>query len=86
MSWKQRVERESLWALGCLLAVATLYVTVVANMKGGPHSGWLNVPASAWAVVWDKFLAGRFWIATGTLYGVVQFIRLTVWAVQIARH
>jgi len=52
----------------------------------------LNVSANDWAVVWDEFLAGHFWIATGILYGLVQITRLTVWAVQngasfkLARH
>jgi len=46
----------------------------------------LNVSANDWAVLWDEFLAGHFWIATSILYGLVQITRLTVWAVQMARH
>jgi hypothetical protein len=72
-------------ALGCLLVVATLYVTVVANMRGGPHSGLLNIPANAWAVLWAELPGGHFWIATGVAYSLVQIIRLTVWAVRQLR-
>ena len=86
MSWKQRVARESLWALGCVLAVATLNVTVIANMKSGPHGGWLNVSASAWAVLWDEWLGGHFLLVTGVVYGLVLAVRLSTWAVGMARH
>jgi len=68
-----------------LLVVATLYVTVVANMRGGPHSGLLNIPANAWAVLWDELLGGHFWIATGVTYGLVQLARLTAGAVRQLR-
>jgi hypothetical protein len=69
-----------------LLAVATLYVTVVSNMRGGATSGLLNVPATEWAVLWDEFLGGHFWIATGVVYGLVQITRLTMGAVRMTRH
>ena len=85
-SSRQRIARECRWALGCVLAVATLYVTVVSNMHGGSTSGWLNVPATDWAVLWDEFLSGHFLIATGVVYGLVQIIRLTTWAVRTTRH
>ena len=86
MQWKKRAAREWLWALGCLLAVAVLYVTVFSNTRGGSTSGLSNVSANDWAVVWDTFLGGHFWIATGVVYGFVQITRLTMWAVRMARH
>ena len=79
---KTRAAREGLWVLTCFLAVAALYITVISNAHGGPHGGLLNIPPKAWADVWDAVLAGHFWIATGTLYGLFQTIRLTVWAVR----
>jgi hypothetical protein len=85
LSLRQRIAGECLWALGCLLAVATLYVTVVSNMRDSSTGGLLNVPATDWAVLWNKFLGGHFWIATGVLYGLVQVTRLTMWAVTHRR-
>lgn len=85
-SRRQRMAREWLWALGSVLAVATLYVTVVSNMQNGSRGGLLSVSAHAWAVLWAECLAGHFWIATGILYGVVQLARLTLWAVRTARQ
>jgi NAD(P)-dependent dehydrogenase (short-subunit alcohol dehydrogenase family) len=78
----KRAAREGLWALTCFLAVAALDITVISNAHGGPHSGLLNIPSKAWADVWDAVLAGHFWIATGALYGLLQIIRLTAWAVR----
>jgi hypothetical protein len=79
---KKRAAREGLWALTCVLAVSALYITVISNAHGRPHSGLLNISPKAWADVWDAVLAGHFWIATGALYGLLQIIRLTVWAVR----
>ena len=50
VSWRQRLAREGLWALGCRLAVVMLYVTVAFNMYGGSTIGVLNAPALAWVV------------------------------------
>jgi len=82
----RRVAWESLWALGCVLAVVTLYVTVLSNREGGPHSGPLNIPPRAWAVLWDGVLRGHFLMTTGVVYCLVQAVRFLTWAVTRARH
>jgi hypothetical protein len=86
LSWQQRVVREGLWALGGVLVVATLYVTVFSNSQNGSHGGLVAVPASAWTALWDNYLSGHFWIMTGVTYGLGQIIRLTLWIVQKERH
>ncbi len=85
MPLTRRVAWESVWALGCVLAVVTLYVTVISNMEGGPHSGPLDIPPSAWAVLWDEWLRGHFLVATAVVYGLVQAVRFLTWAVTMDR-
>ena len=65
MPLTRRLAREALWALGCVLVVGTLFVTVFSNMEGGPHDGALAISPSAWAVLWDEWLGGHFLMVPG---------------------
>ena len=82
--------REWLWALGCVLVMVAVDVLVISNSVGGSTSGPLNIPASAWAQFGDTFNfygimpghGGGFWYWVLGLYGAVQLVRVTTWAVR----
>jgi len=91
-AWQRILAREWLLALVCFVAIIALCLVDIKYARGGLRDGYYSPTGPNWWASFDNLFSpcgisgdGYFWYWVFGLYGTLQFVRFTVWAVRVAR-